>query len=748
MADKSILIDQEQTGLSGDELANALIAEMKEDPETALKFCHYYIEHVPEEVRVELLTTLAKENPDIAFHAIGKHDGNWIMEVPWSQRDDVIMDIAKDSSSDAILYAAQSLDHYFLSNSETSELVKEAVKDVSPETILLASETYAKYLPKDEYTNIIKEAVQNDPYNALKNTDSFVQNLSKQEAKEILEGAVTQLDQRIQVAPSISYNNKSLHQILGEERISGTKNDINNNLTVAFELNELHDEPDDVRFASINDHSASQLLDVMVLGREEVYTSTFLGVFDRFQEKMAAEGKDSVLDVANPKYSTMAVSFLEIANSYNKLDEAMAFIPKDQWGSVLETVSSEIENGNTGIAISLADIMNNTSDPAIKAQIEQHIQNSYDNAPPGSIKDTYAVTAAYYNDLSGQDTIKIENPDHYKVAAVDSLSQDELVGTDGIHKQLLVFTGDEDGVSSFEYFQKRFEQSKDYKVEDKGDYIKITSLSGETPIEIYANHPDASPDTILQDISGKPDATIKDVEFDSVIHRGHSYNLDNTLPYFSESNSLVFLGSCGGYSNVEKLMDIAPDAQIIATKQVGTKFINDPMIFDINESIRKGEPLVWEDKQKVLDGFGDPRKESYVLPDKNTPLIFAKKLKELEDERNEQSTAPSVQAPAQDMDANTPNGVTAHDDLSSVLPPDATLTVQSNAPSGVALVSDVVPAAQLSVINDNGEVIELEQQQELEQQRLFEQQQIVQQQELAQQQQLQQGQTMEFKIPV
>lgn len=748
MAGKSILIDQEQTGLSGDELANALIAEMKKDPETALKFCHYYIEHVPEEVRVELLTTLAKENPDIAFEAIGKHDGNWIMQVPWSQRDDVIMDIAKDSSSDAILYKVGSLDRAFLSKSETSELVKEAVKDASPEVVLMASETYARYLPKDEYTKIIKEAVQNDPYNALKHADVFVQNLSKQDAKEILESALVQLDQRLQPAPR-TFLNHSLRTILDEERVDRTGSSIKENLSVARGLNILHDEPDNVRFASINDYSASQLLDVMVLGREEAYTSTFLGLFDRFQEKMVAEGKNSVLDVANPNFSnSIALNFLEIANSYNKLDEAMVFIPKAQWGSVLETVSSEIENGNTGIAISLADIMNNTSDPAIKAQIEQHIQNSYDNAPAGPIKDTYAVTAAYYNDLSGQDTIKIENPDHYKIAAIDSLPQDKLVGTDGIHKQLLVFTGDEDGVSSFEYFQKRFEQSDNYKIEDKGDYIKITSLSGETPIEIYANHPNASPDTILQDISGNPDATIKDVEFDSIIHRGHSYNLDNTMPYFSESNSLVFLGSCGGYGNVEKLMDIAPDAQIIATKQVGTKFINDPMIFDINESIRKGEPLVWEDKQKVLDGFGDPRKESYVLPDKNTPLIFAKKLKELEDERNEQSAVPSVQAPAQDMDANTPNGVTAHDDLSSVLPPDSTLTVQSNAPSGVALVSDVVPAAQLSVINDNGEVIELEQQQELEQQRLFEQQEIVLQQEIAQQQQLQQNQAMEFKIPV
>lgn len=92
--------------------------------------------------------------------------------------------------------------------------------------------------------------------------------------------------------------------------------------------------------------------------------------------------------------------------------------------------------------------------------------------------------------------------------------------------------------------------------------------------------------------------------------------------------------------------------------------------------------------------------------------------------------------PTQDMDTNTPNGVTVHSDLSSVLPPDATLTVQSNAPSGVALVADIVPAAQINVINDNGNIIKLEQQQ------------VVQQQELAQQQQLQQNQTMEFKIPV
>ncbi|MAE50738.1 MAG: hypothetical protein CMH27_02905 [Micavibrio sp.] len=158
-----------------------------------------------------------------------------------------------------------------------------------------------------------------------------------------------------------------------------------------------------------------------------------------------------------------------------------------------------------------------------------------------------------------------------------------------------------------------------YHVEDKGAYKKISSAQGAYKIELYVNHPDQSPDEIIDDLAGKKGATMDDVEIEAVIHRGHSYNLDNTMPYFSRDNVFVVLGSCGGFNNVSRLLDIAPDAQIASTKQMGTMFVNDPLLYHLNETIRAHGEIDWADQQNYLDSLSNANKSAYVLPHKNAP---------------------------------------------------------------------------------------------------------------------------------
>jgi len=44
------------------------------------------------------------------------------------------------------------------------------------------------------------------------------------------------------------------------------------------------------------------------------------------------------------------------------------------------------------------------------------------------------------------------------------------------------------------------------------------------------------------------------------------------------------LGSCGGYHSLSKVLNISPQAQIIASKQIGTGVINMAMIDLIMET--------------------------------------------------------------------------------------------------------------------------------------------------------------------
>jgi hypothetical protein len=78
-----------------------------------------------------------------------------------------------------------------------------------------------------------------------------------------------------------------------------------------------------------------------------------------------------------------------------------------------------------------------------------------------------------------------------------------------------------------------------------------------------------------------------------LVHRGHSYHLDNTLKRLTPSVKLAILGSCGGANSSISIASINTDAQLIVSKKMGSKSINDPIINVINETLLNEEDLLW-----------------------------------------------------------------------------------------------------------------------------------------------------------
>jgi len=60
------------------------------------------------------------------------------------------------------------------------------------------------------------------------------------------------------------------------------------------------------------------------------------------------------------------------------------------------------------------------------------------------------------------------------------------------------------------------------------------------------------------------------------------------------SSQFVFLGSCGGYSQVLKVFELNPDVNIIATRSVGSKLINDPLLDKINMDMVNNKDINWD----------------------------------------------------------------------------------------------------------------------------------------------------------
>ena len=117
------------------------------------------------------------------------------------------------------------------------------------------------------------------------------------------------------------------------------------------------------------------------------------------------------------------------------------------------------------------------------------------------------------------------------------------------------------------------------------------------------------------------------------IHRGHSYYADATISQMFPSSKIVFLGSCGGYHLIHDVLEKAPDAHIIASKQIGATEVNRPFFQLLTEKIRTGNNIDWIPFWKELDKMVVAKEfEDYIPPYKNLGALFIKAYKIAMDE--------------------------------------------------------------------------------------------------------------------
>jgi hypothetical protein len=208
-----------------------------------------------------------------------------------------------------------------------------------------------------------------------------------------------------------------------------------------------------------------------------------------------------------------------------------------------------------------------------------------------------------------------------------------LVDDSGVVVQQVFFYGDEDGKGIFNGFVNSFPKTE-YSVKMQPEWVEIKSIKGKKNIWVYANRPlsnDQNLDDTAQVHLGKYLRNLA-IYPSIVIHRGHSYWLPRTIDRMPGDAKIVVLGSCGGYKNLNQILDICPDAHIISTKEIGKGDINKPVINYLNQNILAGKTIDWRQMWASLTKVfsKDPNKEvresweSYVPPYKNLGAIFIK----------------------------------------------------------------------------------------------------------------------------
>lgn len=392
------------------------------------------------------------------------------------------------------------------------------------------------------------------------------------------------------------------------------------------EVNHLHESTNPaIRFAITKDLNAAELYTLIVYSEDEIFTSSFNGIYERLINKMNDE-KVTGYQLLDKTGFNRFRTFIKMISYYGKLSEFLETMEPAEKDFVLRKFAGGIKNSKNRIedAVSIANAISAIEDKEILSIFEDEIYKI------NNIADLDSDTKLIYSLL-----IKLFNPKvqvHYSffdsisklyyTPPIDKIEKSALLGKDGINVQKHFFYDDDDGVASFNSFKASF-NTPNWKIVDEGEYIKVISVNHR--VKIYANKPE-NDETAWYYADKEIKKHHSDVEI--IIHRGHSYYVDETIEKIPKTSKLILLGSCGGYNRLSQLLDKSDNAQIISTKQIGSMGVNNPLIFQMAEKIRKGEDLVWTeywgDLQVYFKGRGktEERFNDYVPPHQNLGAKF------------------------------------------------------------------------------------------------------------------------------
>lgn len=400
----------------------------------------------------------------------------------------------------------------------------------------------------------------------------------------------------------------------------------------ANHINDLHESPDALRFASVKDLRPEDLYYIITSCGDELYTSSYLGLYKRLLENFQGQHADSLFyRVGFDNFPT----FMQLAANYNTLIDFLNNMPREEIPGLLKRFMGGIEaDANTGLgkAMNVADFFGGlTASTDITALVDQELRSNYNRCKAGR----EYLGVRLYGILLQVFDLAINRGSNNKLwrtlGNYEILKRDALTGKNGEIDQVVLFYGDADGKMSFNNFLKFYSDTKKWELTKNDNWVSIKSLTDQ-PMVIYANQPLDEKDEL--DLMAQDDlfSYLKQnaIEPSILTHRGHSYHLDKTLKRLTPSVKLAILGSCGSYNQAISIASINPDVQIIGSKKTGTKTVNDPVIDIINETLLNKQDLVWSNIwQSLQDRFSkDPKAlalfNEYFPPAGNLSLFVLK----------------------------------------------------------------------------------------------------------------------------
>lgn len=398
-----------------------------------------------------------------------------------------------------------------------------------------------------------------------------------------------------------------------------------------YAINVLHENPNPaVRFSALQPLNAQELYYMIVLGENDIYTSSYKYSFDRLIQKMGPDPHgDSLLISVNFDHFK---KFIKMAAGYNKLDEFLKTMPENS-EKLMQAFVAKLEITKTlEDAVDVADSYGSITNPDLQKSMLQNVEWNEQRCIKEDNergKKIYSLLKTIF--LSADPKNGVDLSKEIGIPPIYTVDYNYLADDSGRIIEQVFFYGDKDGKASYASFMTSFPHSE-WSITQKSEWTEIKSIKGK-PILIYANLPldnqtdeDAKAQADLIDYLQEKGLTPT-----IVIHRGHSYHLPYTIKQLPQSAKIIMLGSCGGYQNLKTILKYAPEAHIISTKETGAMNVNKPIIEALDNTLRAGKNIDWRQMwaalqaqfnqapQQVKETF-----EDYIPPQKNLGALFIK----------------------------------------------------------------------------------------------------------------------------
>jgi hypothetical protein len=412
------------------------------------------------------------------------------------------------------------------------------------------------------------------------------------------------------------------------------------------EINALHTvENPAIRFKILDPLTPEELYYLVVLSEDEIYTSSYLGVYTRIFQRMKQPNGDSLLLAVHGDYFR---KFIKMAAAYNKLEHFLGTMDKQNAGTVMKSFVIHLENAGEEEAVDVADSYSSIVEksPALARYILNEVKWNYDkNVAEGNKKGIIIYRLLQTLFESADTANKIDLSAKLGIPPIYTVDHSSLVDDSGRVVEQVFFYGDKDkdGQNSYVDFMSLFHNRARQACKGKPD----SGRNGRSP-KIPNGPPSPPPGANRSSYSPTNPCWVTTTPIPRrrrrwgntwrphhlkptiVIHRGHSYHVKSTIEQMAPTARIVVLGSCGGYNNLSEVLKISEDAHIISSKQVGTKTVNEPILDAINNTLVAGKDIEWLPMWRDLDArfqndpAGKEKFDDYIPPYKNLGAIFIK----------------------------------------------------------------------------------------------------------------------------